>query len=211
MTQHIIDTLHFRYAVKQFIKDKKVDDTTLSTILEAGRMAPTAYGLQPFTLIHVKDTDLRQKIREAAFNQPQVTDAGDVFVIARRTDINDAFVDEYVARTAQVREVSIEDLKGFSEMMKGDILSRDENAKASWAGRQAYIALGMMVETAALLKVDAASMEGFIPSQIDEILNLKEHNLASLGLFAVGYRDESDAHATLTKVRRSKEDLILVR
>lgn len=42
-----------------------------------------------------------------------------------------------------------------------------------WAQRQAYIAMGFLLETAALLKIDATPMEGLDPKAYDEILNLK--------------------------------------
>ncbi len=200
----------WRYATKVFISGKQVPVETRDTITEAGRMTPTAYGLQPFTLVHVTDSVLREKIKtEAGYDQPQITDAGDFFIIARRTDINDAFIDSYITNIVQTRGVDVASLEGFRAMMKGDILSRSEEAKAIWAGRQAYIALGTMLETSALLEVDSCPMEGFNPSKVDEILGLSEKNLASLGLFALGYRGEDDYYATAPKVRVQKENFIL--
>ncbi|MFM2381449.1 MAG: hypothetical protein RLZZ76_216, partial [Candidatus Parcubacteria bacterium] len=187
----------WRYATKVFVPGKQVPKETREAITEAGRMAPTAYGLQAFALVHVTDPTVREKIKtEAGYNQPQITDAGDLFVIARRTDINDAFVDAYITNVSQTRGVDEASLEGFRGMMKGDILSRSEEAKATWAGRQAYIALGAMLETAALLEVDACPMEGFNPAKVDELLGLSEKKLTSLGLFALGYRGEGDYYAT---------------
>jgi nitroreductase len=207
---NIISKLSWRYATKIFKVGTQVSPEARTTILEAGRMAPTAYGLQPFRIIHVTNPEIRAKLRtEAAFNQAQVTDAGDLFIIARRTDIDEAFVDAYVAHIASVRSMNVADLAGFASMMKGDILARSEEGKATWAGRQAYIALGMMLQTAALLEVDSCPMEGFDPSKVDDILDLKSHNAASLGLFALGYRGEGDIYATLPKVRQEMTDLVV--
>ncbi|MFM2374513.1 MAG: hypothetical protein RLZZ234_508 [Candidatus Parcubacteria bacterium] len=207
---NIITKLSWRYATKIFKVGAQVSDEARTTILEAGRMAPTAYGLQPFRIIHVKNPEVRAKLRtEAAFNQAQVTDAGDLFVIARRTDINEAFVDAYVTHIAEVRGMNVADLAGFASMMKGDILARSEEGKAMWAGHQAYIALGMMLETAALLEVDSCPMEGFDPAKVDAILDLKVHNASSLALFALGHRGEGDIYATLPKVRHDMKDLVV--
>ncbi len=209
MNDTIIQALNTRYATKKFIKGKKVDEEILETIIEAGRMMPTAYGLQPFRIVKVETDALRAKVSEVAFSQPQVTEAGDFFVITRRTDINEAFVDEYVVRIASTRGMNVEDLAGFSQMMKGDILTRSEEQKASWAGRQAYIALGAMIETAALLGVDACPMEGFNPQLVDEVLELPSKNLVSLAFFAVGMRAEGDAFSTMKKVRVERSDIVL--
>lgn len=208
MQENIQKALSWRYGAKIFT-NKPLDKNLLDAILEAGRMAPGAYGLQPYKLIHVKNPELRQKLREASFGQPKVTDASEYVVVAARTDLDENFIEEYVQNISKTRGVKREDLQGFFENMKGDILSRDENRKSSWAGRMAYISFGFMLETAALLGVDAGPMEGFINSKYDEILGLKEKGLTSLGGLALGYRDESDEYATLKKVRVSKEDFIL--
>jgi nitroreductase len=138
-----------------------------------------------------------------------VTDAGDFFVMAIRTDIDENFVNEYVKNISETRGVSEESLKGFSDNMKGDLGSRDENNKLAWAGRQAYISLGFMLEAGAMLEVDMCPMEGFDAGKFDEILNLKSKNLKSVGAFAVGFRDESDIYANMKKVRVSKEDFVI--
>jgi nitroreductase len=209
MENNIQSAFAWRYATKKFIQGKQVPKETLEAIIEAGRMAPTAYGLQPFRIIHVQTPAQREAVKAVSFNQSQVTDAGDFFVIARRTDIDAAFVDEYIARISEVRGVPVENLKGFADMMKGDIVGRDEVGRAMWAGRQAYIALGAMIETAALLHVDGCPMEGFMPDKVDEVLGLKAQNLASLGYFAVGYRDETDEVANYKKVRVAREHIVI--
>lgn len=209
MENNIQSAWQWRYATKKFIQGKQVPKETLEAIIEAGRMAPTAYGLQPFRIVHVQTPAQREAVKAVSFNQAQVTDAGDFFVIARRTDIDAAFVDEYIARISETRGVPLENLKGFGDMMKGDIVGRDEVGRAMWAGRQAYIALGAMIETAALLHVDGCPMEGFIPDKVDEILGLKAQNLASLGYFAVGYRDETDEVAQYKKVRVAREHIVI--
>jgi nitroreductase len=207
--QDINNALNFRYAVKTFKKGEKVEVEKLEAIIEAGRMAPAAYGLQPYKLVHVADESMRENLKAAAYEQTKVTDAGDFFVMAVRTDIDENFVNEYVKNISETRGVSEESLKGFSDNMKGDIITRDENNKFAWAGRQAYISLGFMLETAAILGVDMCPMEGFDAGKFDEILNLKNENLKSVGAFAVGKRDETDIYATLKKVRISKENFIL--
>jgi nitroreductase len=209
MEDSVQNALLWRYATKVFIKGKRVENDTLEAIIEAGRMAPTAYGLQPFRIVHIKDAALREQLKAVSFGQAQVGDAGDLFLVARRTDIDAAFVDEYIARIAETRGMPVDALAGFAQMMKGDIVGRDEAGRAMWAGRQAYIALGAMIETAALLQVDACPMEGFMPDKVDEVLGLKELHLASLGYFAVGYRDESDAAASYKKVRVAREHIVV--
>ena len=96
-------------------------------------------------------------------------------------------------------------------MMVGDISSRSSEDRNAWAGRQAYIALGTMIGQASLLGIDTGPMEGFNNAQVDEILGLKDLNLESLAYLALGYRDESDAFASLKKVRLPLEDFVITK
>jgi hypothetical protein len=52
-------------------------------------------------------------------------------------------------------------------------------------------------------------MEGFSPEKFDEILNLKEKNLKSAAILAVGYRGD-DATSTRPKVRRTYDEVVEV-
>jgi nitroreductase / dihydropteridine reductase len=209
-TQEITDAMNWRAAVKVFKKDVKVEGELLETILEATRLAPTAYGLQPVKVVDVSDnTELREKIKEAGYGQVQIVDAPHLFVVCAVRNIDEQFIDQYVKLTSEIRGLELDTLKGFGDMMKGDILMRDEAGKSAWAGRQAYLAFGSMITTAALLGVDAGPMEGFNPQKVDEILGLEKHNLRSLALVAVGYRDESDTWSKMSKVRTKKEDFVI--
>jgi nitroreductase/dihydropteridine reductase len=79
------------------------------------------------------------------------------------------------------------------------------------AARQAYIAFSQAIAAAAFEGVDSTPMEGFDPDALDEILNLREKGLRSCVMLPLGYRDtETDWLVNLTKVRKSKEDLVTI-
>ncbi|MCP6286122.1 nitroreductase family protein, partial [Klebsiella pneumoniae] len=54
----------------------------LDRILEAIRLTASSSGLQPYEVLVVTDPALRQRIREHAWNQAQVTDASHLLVFA---------------------------------------------------------------------------------------------------------------------------------
>ena len=64
-----------------------------------------------------------------------------------------------------------------------------------------------MMETASLLGVDNAAMEGFDPKGVDEVLGLSTKHLTATTLLALGYRGE-DESATRPKVRRDFDDVV---
>lgn len=201
----IKQALSFRYGVKQFDTTKRLSEELLESILESGRMSPSAYGVEPWHFIVVENKELRKKIQEAGYGQSKITDASHLIVIASRTDAKNV-ADELIARTAQAQGKTVEELSGFSQMVHGAIDAKGDKAHL-WLESQTYIALGFMLETSALLGVDTGPMEGFNAEAIDEILNLKEKNLHTVTMLALGYRGE-DPYALLPKVRQSKEEVL---
>jgi nitroreductase len=206
--KEIISALEKRYAVKVFDPSQKVSNDDIATILESARLAPSSVGLEAWKFFDVKNSEVRKKIRVASYDQTKMTDASHLIVIAYRID-SDALVSELVTRSATAQGKKKEDLTGLEKMAKGALDSKPEDAKGAWLKAQAYIPLGMMIETAALLGVDTCPMEGFDPQQIDAILGLDKRNLHAATILAVGYRG-NDPYAAVPKVRRSRTEVIEV-
>jgi nitroreductase len=65
---------------------------------------------------------------------------------------------------------NIEKLIEYKNMMISTIESRTPEQRKGWNQKQAYIAMGVILTTAALLGIDACPMEGFDPEKYNEIL-----------------------------------------
>ena len=62
----IQEALNRRYATKAYDTTKKVSDEDLHTILEAMRLAPSSFGLQPWKFIVVTDMTIREQLTAAS-------------------------------------------------------------------------------------------------------------------------------------------------
>ncbi len=207
---NIIEALHWRYATKAYDTTKKISAEDMQTLLEATRLAPSSYGLQPWRMIHVINPEVRAKLKAAAWEQSQCTDASDIIVFAVETIFDEARVDAFIGQVASERGLdATTDLAGYKGMILGALTSRSAEENISWAGKQAYIALGMMLETAALMHIDATPMEGFDAKQFDEILGLSDKGLRSVVMCALGYRDPADSYAQMKKVRPEMAKMVL--
>lgn len=207
--QNTLEALEWRYATKQFDSTKKLSEEEISLVTKAMRLAPVSFGLQTWKAIIVTNDEVRATLREAAYDQPQITDASHLIVLAVRKTIDDALVDEYISKVAEVRGMDLEALAGYAGMIKGFISYKDDAARREWAARQAYIVLGFALETAALHNIDACPMEGFDPKQFDEILGLEAQGLESKVVFTLGNRSSEDQTATWAKVRLPEEALFM--
>jgi nitroreductase len=207
--QDIIKALNWRYATKAFDPAKKVSESDFETIIESMRLSASSYGLQPWKFIVVSNPEVRAKIRAAAWDQTQVTDASHLVVLTVRNDVNEAFVDKYIQSISEVRGVPVASLQGYSDMMKGALKSRTPEKVQIWASRQVYIPLGTALLTAATMKIDACPMEGFDNDKVDEILGLDRLGVWSIAILTVGYRSADDKTAEYKKVRYAKEEVVV--
>ncbi|PKL36281.1 NAD(P)H-dependent oxidoreductase [Candidatus Peregrinibacteria bacterium HGW-Peregrinibacteria-1] len=208
MQEAILKALNWRYAVNVFDTSKKVSDEDLKVILEAGRLAPSSFGVEAWKFLVINNPEVRAQLKEVSFGQAKVTDASHLVVLAYRTDVAENISRELVERVSSVRGVALDDLSGLKNMVDGAIgMKAADGMVDAWAKAQTYIALGVMMETAALLGVDAGPMEGFLPDKVDEVLGLKDKNLSSVTMLALGYRGD-DPMADAKKVRRSFDEVV---
>ena len=205
----LIDKLQWRAAVKHFDVTKKLTAEQLDTLLTAIQLAPSSLGLQSYKVIVVEDAATRLKLREAGYNQAQITDASQLLVFASRTDVNEEFGKKYIDLVSETRGIAREELAGYEQMVLGMISSKTEAQLLESSHKQAYIALGVLLTAAAELGVDAAPMEGFNAAAFDEILGLKEKNLTSAVIAGIGFRADTDVYSKMAKVRRPKTELFI--
>ncbi len=203
-----IEDLNWRYATKKFDSEKEISQEDLNKLLESIQLSASSYGLQPYEVIVVKDEKIREKLKAAAWNQTQITDASYLLVFANLKSVSEAYVDTYLDNIAETRNLTRADLKGMEDMIKSTTLQLPADAQNTWAAKQAYIALGNLLSAAANLKIDTCPMEGFDAAKFDEILGLQDKNLTTAVIAPIGYRSEEDHYQHLAKVRKSKSDLI---
>lgn len=205
---HLIEALNWRYAVKR-MNNNKVPQEQVNRILEAIRLSPSAYGLQPYTIFVIENEEIKERIRKTAFDQPQVTECSHLLVFAAWNDVTEKHVQDHLNFISLERNVNVEKLDKLKHHILKFVETRSPEEKCEWAIRQTYLTLGTAIVAAALEKVDSIPIEGFIPDEVDQILNLREKGLRSTALFALGYRDEDNDHlAKAKKVRRPLEKLI---
>jgi nitroreductase len=202
----IIDALMWRRATRAFDPTKKVSDEDLKTILESAILTPSSYGIEPWKFIVVTNPDTRSALRAAGYDQPKISEASHLVVIAQRTDAG-KILSELLERTAVSQGKRVEELDGFKQMVESAINARGtDEGRNNWFARQTYIALGTMIETASLLSIDNGPMEGFDVARVNEILGLTEKNLTAVTMLTLGYR--KDDEALPPKVRRAYDDVV---
>ena len=206
------NALNWRYAVKKFDAHRKISAADWTTLKESLRLSPSSYGLQPWKFIVVENNDLRKQLKEVSWNQSQVTDCSHYVVLTYREKVDAEFIQTNMAKIAQVRGVNLDELKGFEKAITGDLI-HGPRAKVieTWAQRQVYIAMGFLLETAALLGIDSTPMEGLDPAAYDTLLGLNNSGWKTVAAVALGYRHAEDPFQSNKKVRFDEAEIFEVK
>ena len=75
-----LQAIEERRSVKHYDKDFVMPEADEQKILDL-RKSPTSFNLQNWRFVNVKDTDLREKIKDAAWGQRQVSEASLLFLL----------------------------------------------------------------------------------------------------------------------------------
>ncbi len=206
--EQILSALNWRYAAKQFDTEKKISADDWKVLAESLRLTPSSYGLQPWKFIVVQDPATRKQLREKSWNQSQVTDCSHFVVLTHRTEVKESDIQKFIDKIIQVRGVTAESLEAYKQGMTGDLVRGPRSQTIiHWAERQTYIAMGFLMETAALMKIDTCPMEGIDPASYDEILGLKFSGYKTIAAVACGYRGAKDPLQQAKKVRFDVQDI----
>ena len=209
-SEKLIESLQWRYATKKFNQAKKIDYTTWSSLEKALVLSPSSYGLQPWKFIVVQDQAIKESLKAVSWNQSQVADCSHHVVFVIKEKMDEGHINHFIEQSAKVRGIEASSLDGFKKMMIGDlVMGPRSHVITEWAARQAYIALGNFMTSAAVLGVDTCPLEGIDTAKYDEILGLVGSGWKSVVACPAGFRAEDDKHASVPKIRFDSSELIV--
>jgi len=204
----LLEKLKWRYATKA-MNGKKVSQDKIDNIIEAANLAPTSSGLQPFEIMVITNDEIKEKIKEVAWNQSVVTECSHLFVFAAWDTYTAERINYMFDLTNEIRGFKNEGWENYRQQLLNSYPQKSAEENFQHASKQAYIAFTAALTAAAFQKVDATPMEGFDADKVDEILNLREKGLRSAVLLPIGYRDASeDWLVNLDKVRKPISKLV---
>ena len=210
----ITDTLTTRRTTKAYDKTRKIPASLVAQLLEALRYSPSSVNSQPWHFFVAETEEGKARIAKAtsgpfAFNAPRVTEASHVVVVCARTTLSPEYLTSLADQeqadgrfaTDEARAAGHKARSGFVNLhvQAGDI--------AQWTQKQAYIAQGFLLLSAALLGVDATPMEGFDAAILTQELNLSAQGLAPAVIVSLGYHSDADFNAKLPKSRLPEQTL----
>lgn len=207
IAEQLLEAMAWRYATKKFDVSRPLPDDVWETLKKVLVLSPSSLGLQLWKFYDVVTPSLRAQLREVSWGQAQVTDASHYLVFTARRDFTEDDIEKHLNHLCELRGITRPEMEGYAQKIRGMLSSWSAEKVESWMGHQVYIALGVMMASAAMLGVDACPLEGFDPLAYDKILGLESSPYRAVCALALGYRKD-DSYASLAKVRFDEADVI---
>ncbi|QBG36119.1 nitroreductase family protein [Litorilituus sediminis] len=204
----IIEALNWRYAVKKF-SNEQLTNQQLAGLVESVRLAPSAYGIQPYQLIVVSSDAMKQACLPHSYGQDKVANCSHLLLLAHKTKLTQSDTESFITSLAQSQNAQASDLAAYQTQLEADLLSRDSTGQSQFAQQQCYIALGTLLTFAAANGIDACPMTGFDVNGINQALGLNDIGLSAAILCPVGVRAHDDHAASRAKHRLTTDELVV--
>ena len=173
----IRDLLKRRYACRDYDPNRQISDQDFHLILEAGQLAPSSYGFEPWHFLVIESESLKQALAPIALGaQKALASASHFVIILSRTQASLRYDAPYIGYMMREIQGLPEDFcefkqQRFETFQKEDFdLLSTERATFDWASKQSYLALAQMMQVAALRGIDSLAMEGFNRQAVTDLL-----------------------------------------
>lgn len=184
MKQEFLQAMHFRHACKLFDATRQVAQDDLEFILEVGRLSPSSIGMEHWKFIVTRRQELKDALRQACMDQPQLSTCSVVMVILAKTaDL--APDSEYVRTMLRRLDMPEAEYQGMLDFYHQFVASTDITA---WSVAQCHIAAANMMTAAASIGIDSCPIGAFEPSAVQQLLELDAERYAVALLLPLGYR-----------------------
>jgi len=173
------EVIQQRQSIKSYQPDKKISDAELKELIQEVVLSPSSFNLQHWTFVAVKDTGIKEKIQQAAWNQEQVGTCSVLLVICGKLNAHQDASEIYKNVPEEIREKVLPLINDFYDGK--DQIQRDE------AIRSASLAAMTLMLAAHNRGWGTVPMIGFDPEAVSKLVNLKP-NYIPVMMMALGYK-----------------------
>ena len=168
-----VDAIRSRRAVKHFDANHSMTAEEVNELLSLAMLSPTAFNIQNWRYVVVTDQKLRTQIREAAWDQAQVTDASLFIILCADLKSWEKQPGRYWINAP--KEVQDFILPAIDDYYRDkDQVQRDE------AMRSCGIAAQTLMLAAKSMGYDSCPMDGFDFKKVAELIHLPEDHVIAM-------------------------------
>jgi nitroreductase len=181
----VIEAISKRRAVKQFDTNHQMTPAEIEQLFNLTLLSPTAFNIQNWRFVLVKDPELRSAIRTVSWNQAQVTDSSLLIVLCADLKAWEKQPERYWRNAAQeTQKLMLPTIDRYYRNLEQ--VQRDE------AMRSCGIAAQTLMLSAKAMGYDSCPMDGFDFEAVSKLINLPEDHV--IAMFVVIGKALTPAH-----------------
>jgi len=167
------EAIRGRRAVKSYDPGHRMSDEEVRELLSLAMLSPTAFNIQNWRFVVVRERELRKEIRAAAWDQAQVTDASLLVILTADLKAWEKDPGRYwVNAPEEIRQFIIPAIDAY---YRGR-----EQAQRDEAMRSCAIAAQTLMLAAKDMGYDSCPMDGFDFEKVGRLINLPKDHVISM-------------------------------
>lgn len=175
---NVLDAIQTRRAIKKFDPQYVMPEEEIHQLLSLALQSPTAYNIQNWRFLLVRDPAIRKQVRAAAWNQEQVTDASLLIIMCASLSSWKDRPERYWAHaTPAARDFILPAIHDYYDG-KSQVIRDEAMRSCGLAGQTIMLA-------AKAMGLDSCPMDGFDFEEVGKIIHLPQDHVISF-MIAVG-------------------------
>lgn len=170
---NVAEAIASRRSVKVFDPDHRMSEAEIENLMGLALLSPTAWNLQNWRFVLVSDPALRKEIRQAAWDQAQVTDASLLVVLCADLKAWDKEPGRYWRNAPQP-------VQDFIVPAIGQYYAGREQVQRDEAMRSCGIAAMALMLAAKEMGYDSCPMDGFDFDAVGNLINLPQDHVVAM-------------------------------
>jgi nitroreductase len=168
-----IAAIETRRAVKHYDPTHRMTEAEIKQLMSLAMLSPTAFNIQNWRLVLVQDPELRKKIRAAAWDQAQITDASLLVILCADLKAWEKQPSRYWSHAPQAVQDFV--LPALDQYYRGrESIQHDE------AMRSCGIAAQTLMLAAKSMGYDSCPMDGFDFDAVGQLINLPTDHVITM-------------------------------
>ena len=170
---NVAEAIASRRSVKVYDPDQRMSEAEIEKLMGLALLSPTAFNIQNWRFLLVSDPALRKEIRQAAWDQAQVTDASLLVVLC-------ADLKAWEKEPGRYWKNAPQPVQDFIVPAIGQYYAGTEQVQRDEAMRSCGIAAMSLMLAAKEMGYDSCPMDGFDFDAVGKLINLPQDHVIAM-------------------------------
>jgi len=168
-----LEAIRTRRAVKHYDPQHEMSEDEITQLFDLAIQSPSSFNMQNWRFVCVTDAEKKQKLRAAAFDQAQVTDASITIVMC-------ADLKAWAKDPARYWKNAPQPVQDILVPWMGPFYEGKEQTQRDEAMRSIGIAAQTIMLAAKAMGYDSCPMIGFEADKVAELVNLPDEHVVGM-------------------------------